>query len=144
MILRQKNIDDPTPKAVVKWRNHPSILARVSEYKNQANVFFIFFSNEHVLAEIKVLDVSKRERQKLKIIKANENFFSEVICFYLNKSLENGVFPNFLKYHTSFLKKNTCTSKNGYRPVSNLLVFSKIIERLLSRQLLMFFHSVHL
>ena len=62
VILRQKNIDDPTPKAVVKWRNHPSILARVSEYKNQANFFFIFFSNEHVLAEIKGRDVSKRER----------------------------------------------------------------------------------
>ena len=80
----------------------------------------------------------------VKIIKANENFFSEVICFYLNKSLENGVFPNSLKYHTSFLKKNTCTSKNEYRPVSILLVFSKIIERLLSRQLLLFFHNIHL
>ena len=33
----------------------------------------------------------------VKIIKANENFFAEAICFYFNKSLENGKFPNYLK-----------------------------------------------
>ena len=32
-----ENIDDPTLKATVKWRNHPSILAIASEYKNRAN-----------------------------------------------------------------------------------------------------------
>ena len=54
-----ENIDDPTLKAIAKWRNHPSILAIASEYKNRANFSFNFVSKEDVLTEIKVLDVSK-------------------------------------------------------------------------------------
>ena len=30
-----ENIDDPTLKAIAKWRNHPSILAIGSEYKKE-------------------------------------------------------------------------------------------------------------
>ena len=95
-----ENIDDPTLKAIAKWRNHPRILARASEYKNRANFSFNFVSKEDVLIEIKVLDVSKVMEEggiPVKIIKANENFFAEAICFYFNKSLENGKFPNCLK-----------------------------------------------
>ena len=35
-----ENSDDPTLKAVAKWRNHPSILAITPEYKNRAKLFF--------------------------------------------------------------------------------------------------------
>ena len=31
-----ESINDPTRKAIVKWRNHPSILAIASEYQNRA------------------------------------------------------------------------------------------------------------
>ena len=136
-----ENIDDPTLKAIAKWRNHLSILAVASEYKNRANFSFSFVSKEDVLTEIKMLDVSKAIQESdipVKIIKANENFFAEAICFYFNKSLENGKFPNCLKLAniTSVFKKGARTSKNNYRPVSILPVFSKIFKRLLSSQLL--------
>ena len=51
----------------------------------------------------------------VKIIKANENFFAEAICFYFNKSLENGKFLNCLKLAniTTVFKKGACTSKNN-------------------------------
>ena len=45
------------------------------------------------------------------------------------------------EYHTSF-QKGARTSKNNYRPVSILPVFTKIFERLLSRQLLEFFDNI--
>ena len=94
-----------------------------------------------------MLDVSKAIQESdipVKIIKANENFFAEAICFYFNKSLENGKFPNCLKLAniTPVFKKGARTSKNNYRPVSFLPVFSKIFERLLSRQLLEFFDNI--
>ena len=95
-----ESIDDPTLKAIVKWRNHPSILAIAKEYKNRANIFFNFVSKEEVLTEIKMLDVSKTIQESdipVKIIKANENFFAETFCFYFNKALENGKFPSCLK-----------------------------------------------
>ena len=81
-----ENIDDPTVKAIAKWINHPSILAIASEYKNRANFFFNFVSKEHVLTEIKVLDVSKAILESdilVKIVKANENFFAKQFVFIL-------------------------------------------------------------
>ena len=93
-----ENIDDPSLKA--KRRNHPSILAITSEYINTANLSFNFVSKEDVLTEIKVLDVLttiKESNISIKIIEVNENFSAEAICFYFNKSLENGKFPNCLK-----------------------------------------------
>ena len=95
-----ENIGDPSLNAIAKWKNHPSILAITSEYKNRANFSFNFVSKEDVLTEIKMLDVSKAIQESdipVKIIKVNENFFAEAICFYFNKSLENGKFPNYLK-----------------------------------------------
>ena len=54
-----ENIDDLTLRAIAKWRNHPSIVAIASEYRNRANLSFNFVSKEGVLTEKKVLNVSK-------------------------------------------------------------------------------------
>ena len=78
----------------------------------------------------------------VKIIKANDYFFAEEICFYFNKSLENGKVPNFLVKATSVFKKVARTSKNNYRPISILPVFSKIFESILRRQILEFFDNI--
>ena len=78
------------------------------------------------------------------ILNGKLNFLCSAICFYFNKSLENDKFPKLSKiseYHTNF-QKRTRSSKNNHRPVSILLVFSKIFERLLSRQLLEFFDNI--
>ena len=142
-----ENIDDPTLKVIAKSRNHPSILAITSKYKNRANFSFNFVSKEYVLTEIKVLDVSKAIKESdipVKIIKANKNFFAEAICFYFNKSLENGKFPNCLKLAniTPVFKPGVRISQNNYTPTSILPVFSKIFERFLSRQLSEFFDNI--
>ena len=108
---------------------------------------FNFVSKEDVLTKMKMLYVSKSIQESdnpVKIIKANENFFAEAICFYFNKSSENGKFPNRLKLAniTPVFKKSVRTSKDNYRPVSILPAFSKMFERLLSRQLLDFFDYI--
>ena len=63
-----------------------------------------------------MLDVSKAIQESdipVKIIKANENFFAEAICFYFNKSLENDKFPNCLRLGniTQVFKKGARRSK---------------------------------
>ena len=71
-----ENNDNRTLKAIAKCRNHPSNLVIASEYKNRANFSFNFVSNEDVLTEIKVLDVSKGLQERdipVKIIKAYKN-----------------------------------------------------------------------
>ena len=47
-----ENIDDPSLKAIFKWRNYSRILAIASEYANRANFSFNF----DVLSEIKTLN----------------------------------------------------------------------------------------
>ena len=94
-----------------------------------------------------MLDVSKAIQESdipIKIIKAIENFSAEAICFYFNKSLGNGKFPNCVKLANiaPVFKKGARTSKNNYRPVRILSVFSKTFERLLSRQLLVLFNNM--
>ena len=102
-----------------------------SESKNKASFSFNFVSKEDVLTEIKMLDVSKAIQESdipVKIIKANENFFAEAICFYFNKSLENGKFPNCLKLAniTPVFKKGASTPK-----IIVQLVFSLFLQRYL-------------
>ena len=75
-------------------------------------------SEEDVIIEIKMLDVSKTIQESdisVKTIKTNVNLFAEAICFYFNKSEENGKLPNCLKLAniTSVFKKGLRTSKNN-------------------------------
>ena len=112
---------------------HPSILAIASECKNRANFSFNFVSKENVLTEIKVLDVSKVIQESdipVKIIKANENFFAEAICFYFNKSLENGKFPNCLKLAniTPVFKKGARSSKITIDQLVFFLFFQRFLK----------------
>ena len=53
------DIDHPPLKAIVKWRNHPSILTITLENENTPKFSFNFVSKEHVLEEIQILDSSK-------------------------------------------------------------------------------------
>ena len=118
----EEKIDDPTTKAIAKWRNYPSILTIASEYKNSANFLFSFVFKENVLTEI---------NETFKIMKENENFFSEAYCFYFNKPLENGKFSNCLKlaYNTPAFEKDARTSKNNNGPVSVIPIFLKIFTK---------------
>ena len=89
------NIDHPTLKAIVKWRNHPSILTITSEHRNTPKFSFNFVSKEHVLEEIQMLDSSKAIQESdipLKLIKGNSDLFAEIICKYFNESLEKSKF----------------------------------------------------
>ena len=112
------------------------------------NFLFNFLFRFTLHCEVNFKNIKESDIQEseipVKIIKTNDNFFAEAICFYFNKSLENGKFPNCLKLAniTPVFKKGARTSKNNYRPVSILPVFSKIFERLLSRQLLEFFDNI--
>jgi len=72
------------------------------------------------------------------------NDYADVVAPFLvelyNKSLQTGSVPALFKaaYITPLLKKSELDSANvrSYRPISNLSVLSKLLERLVARQLL--------
>ena len=81
---------------------------------------------------------------RFKLLRQLKISLLKLFVFYFKKSLENGKFPNCLKLEniTPVFNKGARTSKNNYRPVSILHVFSKIFERLLSRQFSEFFDHI--
>ena len=94
------NIDHATLKAIVKWRNHPSIFTITSEHENTPKFSFTFVSKEHVLGEIQIMDSSKAIQESdipVKLTKENGDLFAEIICKYFNESLEKSKFPDCLK-----------------------------------------------
>lgn len=66
----------------------------------------------------------------VKFIKEYDNFFAEPICFYFNKSLENGKFTNWLKLAiiTPVFKNGARTSKTTLDQLVFSLFFKDILK----------------
>ena len=81
-----ENIDNPTLKAITKWKDHPSILAISSQYTNIANFSVNFVSKEDLLTEIKMLDLSEAIQESdipVKIMKAIKFLLQKQFVFIL-------------------------------------------------------------
>jgi len=74
------------------------------------------------------------------LLKDNVDVLAPFITELFNRSLSSGVFPTQFKaaYITPLLKKPDLDPSDGksYRPISNLTVLSKVLERLVARQLI--------
>ena len=142
------NIDHPTLKAIMKWRNHPSVLAITAVPENRERFTLSSVTLADVAKEISILDSSNAMQKAdlpVKLLKGNKDFFATYIAKYFNDSLKSAKFPNCLKLAsiTPVFKKNVCASKNNYRPVSVLPVISKIFERIIiCNQLSAFFEEI--
>ena len=140
-----ENIRDKTIQDIVKYRDHPSIVA----IRNKCNrtPYFIFpnVSAEEITKEIRKLDPSKASHDNdipTKIIKENADIFSEFICMSVNHSIDN-IFPSTLKLVniTPVFKKGSANSKENYRPVSILPNLFKIFERCMFKHMSNYFEE---
>jgi len=72
-------------------------------------------------------------------LKANADILSPFLSYFLNSCLEQGSVPSSFKsgYVTPLLKKADLDTADvkSYRPITNLSVISKVLERLVARQL---------
>ena len=73
------------------------------------------------------------------LLKTNVDLLAAFLCHLFNWSLEHGVVPSSVKaaYITPTVKKANMdpTDPKSYRPISNLSVVSKLLERLICQQL---------
>jgi len=73
------------------------------------------------------------------LLKTNAEVLAPFLSHLFNWSLAHGIFPSSMKaaYITPILKKADMDSAdvNSYRPISNLSVISKLLERLIAKQL---------
>ena len=78
-----KEVNDPTLTAIIKSRNHPSVLTIPDKYKTNSIFTFSHVTKEEVLKEIGNLDATKLSQDTdipRKIIKQNLDIFASFIC----------------------------------------------------------------
>ena len=142
-----QNIDDPLMKAIVKYRNHPSIVAIKGKCDSVLSFSFSQVERDEIMKEINNLKKSKAIQSTdilTKLIKENCDIFCDFTFENFNSYVLTSIYPNPLKNAdiTPVFKKGTKTSKDNYRPVSILSNISKIHERLMFKQISEYFEPI--
>ena len=136
------NISHPMFKAILKYRNHPSIVA-IKNLNKGSRFDFCRVCAQDVVKEMKKLSTQKVTQYTdlpVKILKENSDIFGNYICDFFNDCVNRGDFPSLLKIAsiTPVFKKGDRDLKDNYQLVSILPVISKIFEKLLCKQNTMF------
>ena len=140
-------VENRTIRAILKYRNHPSILAIREQKKAQINFCFKEVSIEETQKEALNLNNKKASQNSdipTKIIKENSDIYGKVLCSFINDSIKPFTFPSCLKEIDVIPidKKGKKDKKGNYRPVSILPVLSKIFERIMFMQMSTFFEDI--
>ena len=141
-----ERLSDPTLKAMLKYKNHPSIVA-IRNTNNNSHFHFNEVSVEEVYKEIRKLSPRKSAQSTdipIRVLKENADIFADYICGFFNESIKKSTFPSILKNAniTPVFKKGYRGSKENYRPVSILPMISKIFEKLLCKQIKIFIDPI--
>ena len=84
-----------TLKAILKYRNHSSIIAIQSKCKDKGNFNFNEVDQKQIEKEILKLDVNKASQSSdiPIVLKENSNIFSNFLCNSFNNSIKLSTFP---------------------------------------------------
>lgn len=90
-----------------------------------------------IIAKMKNKNSSGFDGLSNRMLKREPHAFSRLLTPLINKSLEEGVFPDCLKTANviPIHKKGDRANLNNYRPISLLPVLSKIFEKIINQQL---------
>ena len=83
-------------KAILKYRNHPNIIAIQNKCKDKGNFNFIEVDQKQVEKEILKLDVNKASQSSdtpIKLLEEKSDSFSNFLCNSFNYSIKLPTFP---------------------------------------------------
>ena len=137
-----ENIKDPVFKAILKYKNHPSILA-IQKYSKNKTFHFEEVNSSEVEKEILQLDKTKASQKThipTRIVKENIDIFANFLCTGINSAIMSFSLPSYLKLAdvTPVHKKGRKDMKENFRPVSILPTLSKIFEKCLFAKYLLY------
>ena len=94
-----QNIEDPTLKAIGKYKNHPSILTIQPKNKDR----IIFFCRSLKKFEKEIFDLETKKASQISdipptIIKENVDVFADFLCTCINSSIKSSLFPSCIKF----------------------------------------------
>ena len=143
--LFSKTFSNKIDSIIIKINNHtltanyPSIIVTPP-----ISVFLSFFRPPHISLISKLLNasssISPSDPVPLSIFKLYSDYLCPTICNIISYSLNSGTVPSIFKQAiiTPILKKPSLDPDSllNYRPISQLPLVSKILERVVSRQLI--------
>ena len=130
------NIEDQTLRAILKYKNHPSIIAIQNKFEDGDVFYFRELEREEILKEIHKLSNNKASQHSdipTKIIKSNSDIFSDFLYVSIKSliklsrsshrrcSVRKGVLRNFAKFTGKHLCQRFFFNKvAGLRPATLL------------------------
>ena len=104
------NVKVPTVRAILKYKDHPSILPIQNNIKNGIKLAFEEIDLISIEKEIRNLKMNKASQSSdipTKIIKQNVDIFAKFLWEIINSSIKSSTFPSCLKsaYVTPLHKK---------------------------------------
>ena len=96
-----ENVKDPVFRAILKYKNHPSIIAIKEKSKNQ-KFSFHEVNNEKIERGIMRLNKNKASQKSdipIRIIKDDVDIFADFLCETVNCTIKTSNFPSCLKLH---------------------------------------------
>ena len=129
---------DRIDRIILKYKCHPSIISIKQNIHHIEKFSFRFVTLEDVSLIIKDLKNNKAAGGDipLKLLKGCD-ITDEMLTNFINNSLSRGLFPDSLirANITPVHKKTDPLDKENYRPVSILLLLSKVYKRAIFNQL---------
>ena len=92
-----ERLSDPVLKAILKYKNHPSIVA-IRNANNNSHFHFNEVTVEEVYEEIRKLSTRKSVQRTdipIRVLKENADIFADYICRFFNESIKNLHFHPF-------------------------------------------------
>ena len=130
-----------------KYKDHHSILL-IKQNVNVSSPFnFEHTSENDVFKVLKHIDTRKStgfDNLPPRIIKYSTDYLVPFLTSVINKCIDDRVFPSHLKFAeiSSIFKKNDKLNKENYRPISILIVLSKVFEKIYSKQMETYFANI--
>ena len=141
-----ENMKGPVFKAILKYKNHPSILA-IQKYSKNKTFHFEEVNIEEVEKEILKLDKIKASQKTdipTRTIKENIDIFADFSYTSRSSAIKSSGFLSSWKLAdvTPVHKKGRKDMKENFRPVSILPTLSKIFEKCMFAQMSTFFDNI--
>ena len=156
-VVSNIGFDDVIPKSLTshnlishilgKYSNHPSIMKIKSNHDQTKKFFFKHASEREVSIIISKLNIKKaigHDGIPAKILKLSVNHLTPVVTRLINYCIDKCVFPSALKHAevSSVYKKNARLCKENYRPISILVITSKVYEKIFVKQMSFYIDTI--
>ena len=131
----------PAAKFQSVSRGFSNIFKSASKQNNHLNNFsFTRVSESFVFNQLKALKTNKGiglDKISSRLLKDSAQCITPVLTRLFNRSVDSSIFPAVWKQGkvTAFFKSGDKSECNNYRPITDLLTVSKILERAVHQQL---------